>query len=142
MLGGNRFGEKDGAFGGLLVLIMVVEGSHAPDTPSGAVFLTRVLEIEPLHEDGEALHEENAAEKGQEQFLTHKDCAHANHAANCETSRVSHKYLGGERVVPQESYECPNEGAHEDGNLSTAGNIHDVKVVRVYQVAPQPSQDA
>ncbi len=119
----------------------MVKGRHAPDAVSYARPFLGELKPETLYEHRHALGEEHAAQERNQEFLSHEHGAHADDAANGEASRISHEYLGGEGVEPEEADESSHEGAHEDGNLSGSGNVHDVEELGVNEVASQPGHD-
>ena len=121
---------------------MVMQGGAAPDPAFRAAVAAFVnLEEGGLQDDGEALHEENAAQQGQEQFLPEKDRAHADHAAEGKRSGIPHEDGGRIAVVPQETQQGAYHRCHKDGDFTGARQVHNVEVFRIDEVARQPGQD-
>ena len=81
-------------------LTEIVMNRGSPEYTHSATF--SFLQFEPLrlNDDTQALHEEDAAQDGQQQFFMNDDSTHANDSANGERSRVAHENLGREGIVP------------------------------------------
>lgn len=63
------------------------------------------------------------------------DCKYRYDTTNGQAAGIAHKYLGGKSIVPKETDQCADEGADKDYQFFTAGNIHDIKVSCIFDVA-------
>ena len=72
MLGRNRLGEDNRAFRSLLVLVVVVQGSHAPDALAGSRAFAAQFEVSALQNHREALGEEEC-ERSVPRFMSMDD---------------------------------------------------------------------
>ena len=92
---------------------MVMERCAFPYTHMLPPFLVELI-YPGLDDDGDALHEEDAAEEGDEQLLMDDHGADADDAADGEAAGVTEEDLSGEAVEPQIADECADEGREED----------------------------
>lgn len=63
------------------------------------------------------------------------DCKYRYDTTNGQAAGIAHKYLGGKSIVPKETDQCADEGADKDYQFFTAGNVHDIKVSCIFDVA-------
>ena len=76
-------------------------------------FLVELIDLR-LDDDGDALHQEDTTEEGDEQLLMDDHGADADDAADGEAAGVTEEDLSGEAVEPQIADECADEGREED----------------------------
>ena len=87
-----------------------------------------------LQQYRDALHEENEAEDRNQQLFVYYDCRNTNYATDGERTSIAHEHLCWLCVIPQESYQCPNECAKENHQFLRPLNIHDIKISCVFYV--------
>ena len=97
---------------------MVMDRCHQQQPPAFSVFLFCIFEPAPLQNDGNALHQEDAAQDRQQQFLSDEHGADSDDSAHHQAARITHKDLGRVGVVPQETDKRSDEGGKEYRNLS------------------------
>ena len=87
-------------------------------------------QLEPLrlNDDTQALNEEDATEKGQQQLLMDDDRTDTDDAANGQRSRVAHEHLSGIGVIPQETNHGSDKRRQEHYEFFGMRNIHDIEV--------------
>ena len=100
------------------------------------------LGIVGLQDDTQALHEEDEAKQGQQQFLVYDDGCHADDAADGQAARIAHEHLGGIGIVPEEANQCADEGTDEDDEFLGTWDVHDVQVGCHVDVTAHVCQDA
>ena len=120
---------------------VVMDGGALEESLLHALLLAPLV-VEALDDDREALHEEHAAEDGDEQFLADDDGTHGDDATDGEATRVAHEDLGGEGVVPQKTDEGTHEGAEVYYQLLGARDVHDVEVAGHGDVTGHVGEDA
>ena len=110
------FLEHIGAVGLEILVLgaeMVMYRGALEDALFAPVFLSTFV-IPHLQYHAETLDEEDAAQEWQQQFFMDDDGTHSDDAADGERPRVAHEYLRRVGVVPEETDECSDEGAHKD----------------------------
>ena len=120
---------------------MVVDGRALEEALFPSVPLARLV-VDALQDDRQVLHQEHAAEDGDEQFLVDDDGKDGDDAADGQAARVAHEHLRRIGIVPQEAYQCADEGTDEDDQFLRPGDEHDVQVARELDVARDVGQDA
>ena len=118
-------------------LEMLMDRRHQEDTPAFTVFFLGVFEIAYLDDDGDGLHEINAAEDGNQQFLSDDDTQYGDDTTQTQTAGVTHEYLRGEAVPPVETDAGSNQGSDEDYQFADVGDVHDVQIIGENAVARQ-----
>ena len=84
--------------------------------------------IPNLHDHRKALHEEDATEYRQQQFLMDDDGTHTDDTTDRKTAGIAHEDLGGVSIIPQEANERSDKSTHKHHKLLRAGDIHDVQI--------------
>ena len=93
------------------------------------------LVIEALQDDRKVLHQEDTAKDGYQQFLVNNDGVYCDDSSNGQTARIAHEYLGRIGIVPQEADKCTDKGTDKDYQFFRAGNVHDIQVAGIFDVA-------
>ena len=120
----------------------MVQGGHEQNAASFAVFAFGVFEVAHLKHDREALDQEDAAEKGQQQLLADAESEDGDDAADGERAGIAHEDLCREAVVPEEADQRTGQRRCEDDQFAAARNVHDVQVVGIDDVSGEIGQDA
>jgi hypothetical protein len=94
-----------------------------------------------LHDDREGLHDKDAADDEQHQFLLGNDGNRPQGAAEGEAADIAHKDLGGVSVEPEEAEPRPDHSATEDAELAGAIDAGDLQVRCHLKVAGGISED-
>ena len=108
-----------------------MEGRTLEHSPLLASRIT-LLGIRQLQDDRKALHQEDATQDGQQQFLVDDDGSDSNHTTNGKATGVTHEHLRWIGIVPQETDQRSHKGAKEYQHLFCTRNIHDIQVTLLY----------
>ena len=107
----------------------MVDGGHAEDAFAAA------FEADDLDDDAHGLHDEDAADDDQDDFLFAADGEGGDAAADGEGAGVTHEHFGGVGVEPEEAEAGTGEGHRDDGEFGGVGDVGDVQVGGVAGVA-------
>ena len=105
-------------------------------------FLFSALEISYLKNNRKIFYQEDSAEDGYQQLFMNDDCEYRYDTTDGQAAGIPHEYLGGKGIVPKETNQRADKGADKDYQFFTAGNIHDIKVSRIFDVAGHVCQYA
>src|SRR6185437_16633894 len=102
---------------------MMVDGGHFEDA------LFAQLVAADLEDDGKRLNHEDAADKGQQQFLADDDGHGSDGSPEGERAYIAHEDFGGMGVIPEEADAGPHHRSAENGDLADHGHSLKFKVV-------------
>ena len=132
--------DDDLGFEYAFLLIVVVYGRHEENPASLAVLALRILEVGHLQHHRAAFDQEDAAQQRQQQLLADAEGEYSDDAADGERTRVAHEDLRRKRVVPQKAHQCADHGERKDHQLAALGDVHDIEVVGIDDVAREVGQ--
>ena len=102
-----------------------------------------LLYLKPLglYDDTQTLDEEDSAKDRKQEFLMNNDGTDTDDTADRQGTGVSHEHLCGIGVVPKETNHRTDEGTEEDDQFLGAGDIHDVEIGSIDNMAADIRED-
>ena len=123
-------------------LKMMVQRRHLENPTTLSVFSFRNLEISDLYHYRQIFHEENRTQNRNQQLLMYTKSEHGNNTAQREATRIAHKHLSRERIIPQKTDCRPHKSAGENDQFLAPRYIHDIQIRCVRYMPRQIGQYA
>ena len=105
-------------------------------------FLLSLPEVTDLQDNRQILYKEHTAQNRDEQFLMDNDSEYGNDSPDSQASGIAHEDLRRECIVPKETYQRTDKGANEDYQFFTSGDVHNVQITGILDVAGHVCQYA